>query len=134
MSSLEQFLEAVRSSCVVHAERKGYLEQEGFNPLIEIERILGITQHHALGEILAKMLEFKRSPKRVLAEKIAGWAWRLWESVPEEVTYASVLAVKGAESDVQINFDSGDFADRTVPVGCVRPREYLSSLEPGRRY
>lgn len=77
IESLEQFLENVRSSCESHAERKGYLDGDR-NVLGEVTASLGIEASHAMGEIIAKMIEFKASPRRVLAEKIAGWAWRLW--------------------------------------------------------
>ena len=46
---------------------------------------LGVTQAHAVGEIGPKLLEFQRTPRRVIAEKIAGWAWRLWCSCPDEI-------------------------------------------------
>ncbi len=74
-NSLELFFEAIRSSCNEHAKRKGYTEHRAgdgdvLGPLLTG---LGVAQHHALGEIIAKVVEFKRAPRRVLAEKIAGW-------------------------------------------------------------
>lgn len=83
--SLEQFLSNVRSSCETHAERKGYKESGGDrNVLGELTKAMGVESHHAIGEILAKLVEFKAKPRRVLAEKIAGWAWRLWITAPEQ--------------------------------------------------
>lgn len=85
IESLEQFLENVRSSCETHAERKGYKESGGDrNVLGELTKAMGVEAHHAIGEILAKLVEFKAKPRRVLAEKIAGWAWRLWITAPEQ--------------------------------------------------
>lgn len=85
IESLEQFLENVRSSCETHAERKGYKESGGDrNVLGELTKAMGVESHHAIGEILAKLVEFKAKPRRVLAEKIAGWAWRLWITAPEQ--------------------------------------------------
>ena len=83
--SLEQFFEGIRSSCNEHAKRKGYTQRgagdgDVLGPLLNK---LGVAQHHALGEIVTKLVEFQRTPRRVLAEKIAGWAWRLWCSCPE---------------------------------------------------
>lgn len=83
--SLEQFLSNVRSSCETHAERKGYKESGGDrNVLGELTKAMGVEAHHAIGEILAKLVEFKAKPRRVLAEKIAGWAWRLWLTAPAD--------------------------------------------------
>ena len=79
--SLDTFLSEVRDSCTKHSARKGYTTAEGsddgdrFGPWLTA---LGIAREHALGEILAKFLEYKAAPRRVLAVKIAGWAWRLW--------------------------------------------------------
>ena len=84
MTSLEKFFDGIRSSAEEHAVRKGYRGEDGREPQAEAEDALGVMASHAMGEILGKMFEFKRTPKRVLAEKIAGWAWKLWLSVPEE--------------------------------------------------
>lgn len=79
IGSLEDFLCNVRASCEQHAERKGYKDVgEDRDVLGEATALFGIGAPHAIGEILAKLLEFQRTPRRVLAEKVAGWAWRLW--------------------------------------------------------
>ena len=79
-SSLEVFMEEVRSSCTDHAVRKGYLEDKnnGRNALGDAMKIFGIEGDHAIGEILTKSLEWRQSHRKLLAVKIAGWAWRLW--------------------------------------------------------
>lgn len=76
-SSLEVFLEEVRSSCTEHAERKGYLKGN-LNVSGEAMALFGIEGDHAIGEIITKMLEWRQSRKKLLAVKCAGWAWRLW--------------------------------------------------------
>ena len=83
--SLEQFFAGVRESCSVHARRKGYTDDnaDAGNVAGPLLSSLGVTQCHAIGEIALKLLEFKRTPKRVIAEKIAGWSWRLWCSCKE---------------------------------------------------
>lgn len=83
--SLERFFVEVRSSCTEHAKRKGYTDSgvDQHNTLREVTDALGISQEHALGEIVAKLLEFRRAPRKVIAEKIAGWAWRLWLTCEE---------------------------------------------------
>ena len=79
--SLDQFLAEVRDSCTNHAERKGYTTEQSsdsgdvFGPVL---KMLGVAKDHAFGEIIAKLIEYKKEPRRVLAVKIAGWAWRLW--------------------------------------------------------
>jgi hypothetical protein len=81
--SLEAFLNEVRSSCGEHASRKGYISTTGRNVAGEVTSELGLARNHALGEIYYKWLEFQRTPRRVVAVKIAGWAWRLWTTVDE---------------------------------------------------
>lgn len=79
--SLDVFLEEVKDSCTNHAERKGYTTTVGRDAGDIFGSTLtqtGIAQAHALGEIWAKWLEYNKEPRRVLAVKIAGWAWRLW--------------------------------------------------------
>jgi hypothetical protein len=79
--SLDTFLAEVKDSCTNHAERKGYTKAQNsdagdvFGPVL---KMLGVAKDHAFGEIIAKLIEYKKEPRRVLAVKIAGWAWRLW--------------------------------------------------------
>lgn len=79
--SLDTFLAEVKDSCTNHAERKGYTTAQNkdagdvFGPVL---KMLGVAKDHAFGEIIAKLIEYKKEPRRVLAVKIAGWAWRLW--------------------------------------------------------
>jgi hypothetical protein len=84
-NSLELFFEGIRESCNTHARRKGYtnLGADKGNVAGPFLDMIGVTQEHAIGEIALKLLEFRRAPRRVVAEKIAGWAWRLWCSCPE---------------------------------------------------
>ena len=84
-NSLEDFFQGVRSSCTEHAKRKGYTNDgaDAGNVAGPFLDTLGVTQGHAVGEIALKLLEFQRAPRRVIAEKIAGWAWRLWCSCGE---------------------------------------------------
>ena len=79
--SLETFLSEVKDSCTNHAERKGYTTDQGSDAGDIFGATLtrmGIAKDHAIGEIIAKLIEYKREPRRVLAVKVAGWAWRLW--------------------------------------------------------
>jgi hypothetical protein len=82
--SLEKFFDAVRSSCDEHAKRKGYMTAEGDNVLSGVLSLLDVEQAHAIGEIITKLLEFRAAPRQVLAEKISGWSWVLWNSLPSE--------------------------------------------------
>ena len=79
--SLDTFLAEVKDSCTNHAERKGYTTAHSTDAGDVFGNTLtqtGIAAPHALGEIFAKWLEYQKEPRRVLAVKIAGWAWRLW--------------------------------------------------------
>jgi len=79
--SLDKFLAEVKDSCTNHAERKGYTTAHSTDAGDVFGNTLtqtGIAAPHALGEIFAKWLEYQKEPRRVLAVKIAGWAWRLW--------------------------------------------------------
>jgi hypothetical protein len=81
--SLDTFLAEVKDSCTNHAERKGYTGSQGSDAgdiLGTTLLLLGVAQDHAIGEIIAKIIEFRKAPRKVLATKIAGWAWRLWVS------------------------------------------------------
>lgn len=94
MNTLEEFFEGIRSSCNDHAKRKGYTNggADKGNVAGPFLDSLGVTQSHALGEIALKLLEFKRTPRRVVAEKIAGWAWRLWCSCEEDKPCNHILS------------------------------------------
>ncbi len=83
--SLQLFFDGIRDSCSSHAKRKGYTEDNAdagnvAGPMLDT---LGVTQAHAIGEIALKLLEFQRTPRRVVALKVGGWAWRLWCSCKE---------------------------------------------------
>lgn len=85
-NSFKEFMEAVRSSVEDHAQRKGYTKNgtEGQNDLIEIDKLMGTHVHHCIAEIVYKAKEYLSTPRRVLLEKIAGWAFILWrETKPE---------------------------------------------------
>jgi len=77
LQTLEAFFEEVRNSCDEHARRKGYLNGDR-NVLGEIMEMSGMEGPHACGEVITKVLEYNRGPRRLLAVKIAGWAWRMW--------------------------------------------------------
>lgn len=79
-------MQAVRESCEKHAQRKGYTSGhiDGPNQLLVVVTALGIHQHHAIGEIIYKAAEFLKTPRRVLLEKIAGWAWTIWRELPDD--------------------------------------------------
>ena len=79
---LEPFLEEIRDSCQSHAGRKGYQDggEDRLGPLI---MGMGVAEEHAIGEIITKLVEFRKTRRRVLAVKIAGWAWRLWLAAPD---------------------------------------------------
>lgn len=84
--SLDTFLSEVRDSCTTHAARKGYTTAEATDSGDVFGLFLtqtGVAQHHALGEVMAKWLEYRATPRRLLAVKIAGWAWRLWLNAKE---------------------------------------------------
>lgn len=85
-NSLDDFFSAVRSSVNEHARRKNYTDgdPDGENKLLVVMAALGIHQQHAIGEIIYKCAEFLRAPRRVLLEKIAGWAWTVWREMPPD--------------------------------------------------
>lgn len=79
-TTLEDFLDEIRDTCTGFAARKGYTNggPDENNILGPILKTLGVSHDHAIGEIIAKCIEFRREPRRVVATKIAGWSWRLW--------------------------------------------------------
>ena len=80
--SLDTFLAEVKDSCTSHAERKGYTTKQGCDTgdvLGKMLSTLGVAKDHAIGEIIAKVVEYKRAPRRVLLVKIAGWCWLAWQ-------------------------------------------------------
>jgi hypothetical protein len=84
--SFDIFMENVRSSVGEHAERKGYSHggPDGGNQLLQVDELLGIRVAHGIGEIVYKSAEYLRTPRRVLLEKIAGWAFCLWREHKDE--------------------------------------------------
>lgn len=84
--SFEQFVAAVKDSCEGHAQRKNYTSEgvDGDNQLLKVCVLLGIHDQHAIGEIIYKAVEYLKAPlptKRILLEKIAGWAFVLWREL-----------------------------------------------------
>lgn len=79
-------MQAVRDSVEKHAQRKGYTTGtvNDKNQLLEIDKLLGIGQQHAIGEIVYKAAEFLKTPRAVLLEKIAGWCWVVWRQMDNE--------------------------------------------------
>jgi hypothetical protein len=80
-SDFSSFAAAVKDSVEGHAKRKGYrtTDVDGTNEIADFMHAQGLGQPHGVSEIIYKALEFRRSPKRVLLEKIAGWAFILWQ-------------------------------------------------------
>jgi hypothetical protein len=79
-NTLDDFFNAVRSSVNDHAKRKNYTDDgaDGDNKLLIVMSALGIHTPHAIGEIVYKCAEYLRCPRRVILEKIAGWAFVIW--------------------------------------------------------
>lgn len=84
-NSFDAFMSAVRSSIDDHAKRKGYTDNDpnGANKLSEAVSLLGIHEQHCIGEIIYKCAEWLRTPRRVLMEKVAGWAWLVWKATKD---------------------------------------------------
>lgn len=83
--SLDEFFAGVRASTTGHAVRKGYTKvgpDEG-DVLGVILRKMGVSQAHGIGEIVTKLVEFNVAPRRVLMEKIGGWAWCVWKDTKD---------------------------------------------------
>lgn len=86
-NSFNAFMEAVRSSIDGHAKRKGYTKNgpdDGRNDLIEIDKLMGTHVHHCIAEMVYKAKEYLMAPRRVLLEKISGWAFILWRETPPD--------------------------------------------------
>ncbi len=85
-NSFKAFAAAVEDSITAHAKRKNYTDNgpDGENKMLTVMNALGIHQHHAIGEIIYKAGEFLKTPRRVLLEKIAGWAFVLWRETPKD--------------------------------------------------
>jgi hypothetical protein len=83
--SLEDFFAGVRASCTEHAVRKGYTKSgpdEG-DVLGGILNAMGVSTAHGVGEIITKLVEYRKSPRRVLMEKVGGWAWSVWKDTED---------------------------------------------------
>ena len=81
--NVDKFLSGVRTSLVGQATRKGY-HVNGIDVASGATQMMGVAMGHAIGEITYKLLEFKTNPRRVVAEKISGWAYQLWRQAPED--------------------------------------------------
>ena len=86
LRTFEAFSQAVRESVDSHAKRKNYTTEgpDGDNQLLKIMGILGIHEPHAVGELIYKCAELLKAPsatKKVLCEKIAGWAFTIWREL-----------------------------------------------------
>lgn len=84
--TFDGFMAAVKDSCEGHAKRKNYTTQgvDGDNQLLNVCTMLGIHDQHAIGEIIYKAVEYLKAPhntKKVLLEKVAGWAFVLWREL-----------------------------------------------------
>lgn len=85
-NSFEGFMKAVKSSLDEHARRKNYTDggaNDG-NKMIAVMVLLGIHAPHSIGEIIYKCSEYLKTPRRVLVEKCAGWAYCLWRETKED--------------------------------------------------
>lgn len=81
-----EFTEAVKDSCEGHAKRKNYTTEgvDGNNQLLNVCTMLGIHDQHGIGEIIYKAVEYLKAPpatKKILLEKVAGWAFVLWREL-----------------------------------------------------
>lgn len=85
----DEFVAAVKDSVEGHAKRKNYTTGgvDDPNQLLNVMTTLGIHDEHSIGEIVYKCAEYLKTPrdapaKRVLMEKVAGWAWVIWRELP----------------------------------------------------
>ena len=86
-NSFDAFAAAVRSSVDQHAKRKNYTDggADDKNKMIAVMVLMGIHAPHSIGEIIYKCTEYLKTPRRVLLEKVAGWAFVLWkETEPDK--------------------------------------------------
>ena len=92
--TFDEFVAAVKDSCEGHARRKNYTSEgvDGDNQLLRVCTLLNIHTPHAIGEIIYKCAEYLRTPRSVLLEKIAGWAFILWRELDPE---SSIKGVEG---------------------------------------
>lgn len=83
-NSLDDFFAAVKSSVNDHAKRKNYTDNDasGDNKLLNVMVQLDIHKPHCAGEIIYKVAEYLKTPRRVLLEKVAGWAYVMWRETP----------------------------------------------------
>ncbi len=79
------FAAAVRASCEEHAQRKNYTNSnvDGESLLTVIMQQIGIHRQHCIAEIVTRAIEYLKTPRRVLLEKIAGWAFILWRETED---------------------------------------------------
>lgn len=84
-NNLDTFFANIRSSVESHAQRKGYTDDgpDGVNKLADAMKSLGVHEAHCIGEICYKCAEYRKAPRKVLMEKVAGWAWLLWKESQE---------------------------------------------------
>ncbi len=85
MDSYAAFSKAVEDSINGHAKRKGYTDNDpsGDNKLANAMKQMGIHEAHCIGEIVYKCAEWLKCPRRVLMEKVAGWAYLVWRETKE---------------------------------------------------
>lgn len=85
-NSFEAFAEAVRFSVEDAAKRKNYTKNgiDGPNQALEVTKALGLHAPHAVCEIVYKLIEYLGTPRRVLLEKVSGWAFILWRETKEQ--------------------------------------------------
>lgn len=85
-NSFAAFSKAVEDSINGHAKRKNYTDNgaEGENKMLTAMRAMGIHEPHCAGEICYKVAECLKSPRRVLMEKVAGWAYMWWREIPPD--------------------------------------------------
>lgn len=82
--SLDAFFKAIRDSLEGHAKRKGYSDgPDKTNKMLEASVAMDFFPKHELGEILYKLGEYQAVPRRVLMEKVAGWAYLIWSKTSE---------------------------------------------------
>jgi len=84
-NNFDSFAAAVRDTLNKHAERKNYTDNgaDGPNKLCNVMQELGIHEAHCIGEIIYKCAEWLRAPRKVLMEKVAGWAFLVWKATKD---------------------------------------------------
>ncbi len=79
--TFEQFAKEIKDSCESHAHRKNYTSNDidGQNRMRDVTKALGVSREHACAEMVYKIAEYLKTPRRLLLVKVAGWAFMEWK-------------------------------------------------------